>query len=75
MGLIKLIMGFILGMAALRVVRVMLGSALPGRDNQTPLNGNRRAKGGKADLELVPCQYCGVYTSVPCTNPECMGRR
>lgn len=72
MAFIKLVMGFILGLTALRVLRFVVSGAMLGKNPAETLNTRQRR--GNADLELVPCPRCGVFTSAPCTNPDCPPR-
>jgi len=72
MGFLKLFFGFMFGMMALRAVRAVLGNALPPRSPGSQFNPPHPAE--NATVELVACPYCHVYTTPPCTNPDCPGR-
>ncbi len=63
--MIQVILGIWAAWIAVRIARKMIAAKnISGQQDS-------QIKRDSATLELVACPRCGVYTSVPCTNPDC----
>lgn len=71
--MLKLIGIIILMVIVVRVIRFATMLWLGGKTFQQHVK--EKMHPSNATLELMACPYCGVFTSPPCTNPECPGRR
>jgi len=57
---------------AMRIARYVASVVLAGKPADPKVKSGTSPASGDA-LELVACPYCGVYTTAPCTNPNCPG--
>ena len=70
MGLIRILIGFYIGWMALKAMRRFVDTALAKR--QTADGTLDKERPPTKTLELMPCPTCGIYTTAPCTNPDCL---
>jgi hypothetical protein len=69
MGFFRVLFGIWAGWLAVRVLRHFVGAQLGRKTQDQQIHPDN-----KKTLELVACPYCGVFTTTPCTNPDCPGR-
>ena len=68
MSFFKVLFGIWAGWIAARVIRQIIGAQIGKKQEDQQIKPD-----GKT-LELMACPYCGVFTTTPCTNPDCPGR-
>lgn len=69
MSFMKFLLGLWASWVAIRIVRGVMAARV---GQKQP---DQQIKPDSATLELVACPKCGVYTTAPCTNPNCPGVR
>lgn len=63
----RLLLGFICGWILLRIMRSVIAAQLQTQEKDTAVGKQPKHKA----LDLAPCPKCGVYTALPCGNPDC----
>jgi hypothetical protein len=70
MGFLRILFGLWFSWTLVRVARGYVVQHLMKKQDDQQI----KPQNGSATLELLACPYCGVFTTAPCTNPDCPGK-